>query len=604
MKHTFTFMLVAILAALSLAVAGCSCGDDDDDDDDGAPDDDTGDDDADDDTGDDDADDDDMDDDMDDDDTGDDDTGDDDTGDDDTGDDDTGDTEFSSLSCPISDPESIGSANTVGGGSATTTVDVYVFDDNDCSAIQNADVIHGDTVYQTDVNGHAVVTLTDAEQTITAYAEGYWSWTYKVDAAVMYFRLRPDSFGNAYTDSGDGTFQDEGGSDLGLTNPTLFGLFSNPIYLGVALPGLARADLLSMDFDGLLATDTFDLTLDLGDGPAVTEAPRNIYLPALNLSIPGLFSVTGTNEDYVLPVRTGASVSPIEGFVLSASVGELFDNVGEILAVVACVTGGGDILECVEPLVLPLINDALAFSHVGARPDWNGTGDPSMTTQETGGNTLSINVANEDANFDYLAIFAAEIPNRALLPLGVGIVDSGSVDVDYADVPDGDYLAVVGATDLFASGFTSVNFSFALKYGESIADMTAKASFDADTDFLPNFNGDNTGYDDVTGEIFWELEAGPAKATADVFQIVYVPDCEDCPVVLAQVPGADSSFQPPVDDLGITPSDADIVVVLGIDYPAGVDLQEYNPAGLLGYNSSAVNMWTNFDILGLLGGLF
>ncbi|MCZ7583683.1 MAG: hypothetical protein M5R36_10325 [Deltaproteobacteria bacterium] len=546
--NKLAFLLIALLAAMALVSTGCSCGDDDDDDSGGTPDDD--------DTG--------PDDDVDDDD---DDTGPDDD-DDDTGDDDL-DTEFDSLNCELPDPEGI-APSTVGGGAVSDTITVYVYADSPdggtCPAIEGATVTTDADTQTTDVNGKATLDLTDAATTVTAFADGYWAWSYKADSNVMYFRLRPDNYDYSYDDvEGDFT---TGGSPIGLTNPGLLGLFTDPLYLGVVLPGISRSGVLSQDFENFLPEGEFNITIDDGGGPADTALPEMIYLPTLNLTIPSVISVTGGNTSYMVAARD--TTSPIEGFIIGLSAVEAIPDIAGLLDLIDCIDLGGDILACIEPIVVPLVNDALAFQYVGAVPDWDGSGDSDIeVTENVAKGTTTFNLDNEDTDYDYLGILAAEIPNRSIVPLSVGIVDSGSVDMDSTELPDSDYMAMMAATDLIASDFTSANFSFALKYAEKLADWGGAVDFDGDTDFLPNFDTGSTGFNDVTGEVSWALESDDDKATADIYFVAYMADCADCPPVLAAVPGTDTSYQPPVGDLGITPSADDIVLVMGVDLPDG-----------------------------------
>ena len=570
------FILLLALAMFAFAT-GCGCGGDDDDDD-SAP--------ADDDTTDDDSTDDDTDDDTTDDDTTDDDTTDDDV-DDDT--DDDADVEYDSLVCETAEPAG------VGGGAITSSITVYVYDDLSCDPIQNATVIlnDGDATETTDADGMAELTIVDAAQTVTATASGCWSWSYKADANTMVFRLKCNSTAS-YTDSAPGDFT-EGGSPLGLTNPSLLQLFTTPVSLGVALPGVSRESILYTDFYGLLAGSTFDLTLDTGSGPEVTEIPANVYLPNLNLSVPGVFSASGVNNQYVVPVNDDATESPIEGFVIQVLVSSILGDLGAILDLIDCVGSEPNILTCIGPLVTPLINDGVSFSYAGAVPDWNGTGAPDIEVYDTQAKAeLDIDLTHADSDYDYLAILAAEIPNRALLPLGIGIIDSGSTAVDYADIPNADYMAVLGATDLLKSGFTSANFSFAIKYAESIDDFTGGVSFDGD-EFLPAFDSANCSWDESTSTIEWALESGD---TPDLYQIIYVPDDASCESLLAQVPGSDTSFVVPADACA-NPSAADIVVVIGAAMPGGFDGNNYNPLDVMSFDIAGVNLWTNLDLSGL-----
>ncbi len=573
MKERWFILLLAI--AMFAFATGCGCGDDDDDDDSAPADDDTTDDDS-------------TDDDSTDDDT-DDDTTDDDTTDDDTTDDDS-DVEYDSLVCDTTQPAG------VSGGAIGSTITVYVYDDLSCDPIENATVIlnDGDATDTTDADGMAELAIVDAAQTVTATAADCWSWSYKADANTMVFRLKCNSTAS-YTDSSPGDFT-EGGSPLGLTNPGLVGLFTTPVSLGVALPGVSRESILYTDFYGLLAGSTFDLTLDTGDGPEVTEIPANVYLPNLNLAIPSVFEASGENEQYVVPVNDDATTSPIEGFVIQVLVSSILGDLGAIVDLIDCVGTEPDILTCIGPLVTPLVNDGVSFSYAGAVPDWNGTGAPDIEVLDTQAKAeLDVDLANADSDYDYLALMVAEIPNRALLPLGIGIVDGGSTAVDYADIPNADYMAILGATDLLQSGFTSANFSFAIKYAESVDEFTGGVSFDGDADFLPAFDSANCSWDESTSTIEWALESGD---TPDVYQIIYIPDDSSCEQLLAQVPGSDTSFVVP-EGACAAPSAADIVVVVGASMPDDFDGDNYNPLDVMSYDISAVNLWTNLDLTGL-----
>ncbi|HPQ68501.1 MAG TPA: hypothetical protein PKW95_05200 [bacterium] len=595
MKNRWLLLSVMMLLVLGLMTA---CGGDDDDDDDGAPsDDDTSDDDdtGDDDTGDDD--------------TGDDDTGDDDTGDDDTGDDDTSDTEYTAPDwfCELPDPESIGDGLAIGGGAVSDTITVYAFDDSDCSAVEGATVIHGGNTYTTDANGKATVTVAKANELVTVYKDGFWTWAYQADAAVMYFRLRPDSYGYSYTDSGSGDFT-SGGTALGLENPDVSGLnldplLNAPIYLGIAIPGLARSTVLSADFDGLIAEDTFSLdygynVIGLGGETGTIDLPASIYFPELSVDINliGLASATagGANEQYKVPVMAGAD-NPIEGAVLSITAGEAISS-SLIIQLITDLIGGNPIdpIELILDNIEAVLNNALTFEYAGAEPTWDGTGAPDITMSEiTAKSAVNLSITGADPSYDYLGMLAAEVPNRALIPMGIKLATSNAASIPAGDVPDADYILLVAKTDALASGLESLNLGFALTFAEDLSDWSGGATV-ADSDFLPLFDS-STGYNTTTGEVSWALES---KGTMDLVLVIFAPKVG--PVVLAVINGEEDSFQPPVSELGITPSADDVVVIAGIDLPDGVDPNEFNPTQLLAYDSTAINIWTNYDIAGLI----
>jgi len=328
------FLLIALFSALAISFAGCGGGGGGDDDDDATPADDTGGDDDVDDTGDDDADDDTI--------------PDDDTNPDDTDDDSTPpDTEYPSTLCTLPDPATLGDGKLIGGGAPTDTINVYVYDDATCAAIENATVVYGAATFATDADGHAVVTpLTDAAYLVTAFEADHTAWSYKAEASTMYFRLRPDTYPGTYGDSAAGDFTD-GGTALDLPASNIGNLFTSPIYLGVALPGLSLESVFSLDFDHLFAEGTFDLTLNTGT-PEVTPLPDSIYLPGLNLSVL-TYGVSGANPQYAVPVNSTASVSPLEGIVAGVDVTSAIPNITDLIGIILCVTApSADILACVS----------------------------------------------------------------------------------------------------------------------------------------------------------------------------------------------------------------------------------------------------------------
>ncbi len=568
--------IVALLALMVFA-AGCGCGDDDDDDDSGSP--------SDDDTTDDDA----TDDDSTDDDSTDDDTADDDT-DDDTADDDT-DVEYDSLECDLPDPASLGGGKLIGGVAPTGTIDVYVFDGETCDPIENAEVAHSGATYITDADGHAEVTLTDAAALVTAWEDNHWAWSYTADASVMYFRLRPDEYAGTYSDSDPADFT-QGSTALDLDATALSNLFSSPIYLGAALPGISLETLFGADYDNFFTQGSFDLTLNTGS-PEVTEIPLNVYLPGIDITVL-TYGVEGENPQFAIPVNSAAATSPVEGFVAGVDVAAAIPNLATLTSVITCVVANpDDILGCVSDLIEPILNEGLTIDYAGADPSWDGAGAPDIEVADgSAKGSYDVSIANADSSYDYLAISGAIIPNRAILPTALGLADdNGDLTLDTIAIPDADYGVLVGQTDLLTSGLTSMNFSFAIRWAESLSEWSSGVDLNADADFLPNFDAGNTSYDEVTGELSWALEAGDAP---DIYQIVYVPEGQK--VIFAQVPGAATSWEPPVTEMGIVPGEGDFVVIFGIDLPDGVDVNSYNPLSVPAMKSSAVNLWTNLEL--------
>jgi hypothetical protein len=577
------YLLLIVIFAFAIGVAGCGDDDDDDssgttpdvdDDDDDVPDDD--------------------DDDPDDDD------------DDPDDDDDDSDTEYDSLICELPDPASLGEGITLGGGPITDNIDVYVYSgidtdgDGICDALANATVLHAGATYTTDANGYTAVPVGAVKSTelVTAFFMDYWTWSYQADAAVMYFRLQPDEHNKTYTDSPDGDFT-QGGAALGLTNPsTVAGLFLNPISGGFSVPGVSRESLIYTDFVQGLFTDTF-FQVDLNGYPR--DIWTNVYVPAFDYTVPGLITISADHEMYKVPMYDSGTEFPIEGFVASLDIGSVVPSIPEIITIIDCIDTAADLTEtlaCIDTLVEPLFNDGFDFSYAGAVPDWDGVGTPDIPVVETDQETTVV-VSNPDAGFDYVSFLTAEIPNRALLPLGLGFANAlGEAPLDYAEVDDANYMAVVAKTDFLTSNLTSQNFSFALKFADDMTDWNTSIEF-TDADFLPNFDA-STNYDSSTGTITWSLES---QATVDAYYVAVTPACFACDIVIAVVPGTVTSYTIPATELGLTLSDSDTVFVFGADLPGDVNIDSFSPTDILAYNISAITLWTNHDMAATIAAL-
>jgi hypothetical protein len=505
--------------------------------------------------------------------------------------------------CDLPAITGLDAGQTVGGGSISGTITVYVFNDSDCTPLEGATVLSGGNTYTTDASGMATVTADRANVLVTAFKDGYWSWAYQVDAAIMAFRLRPNDYGLTYADSTPGDFL-TGGSPLGLQNPTggLTQLLSSPIYIGAAIPGVSRYTLLSQDFNGLFSTATFDINYSYNFGTPTSDtlaAPRSIYFPAVDLNVSILtYGVTATsdgNTQIMVPMLAGLSQYPIEGLTAEVNIGGAGFNVISLGQIIIDAIGGnyGAVADLV---VKPLINNGFNFNYVGANPTWDGTGAANidmLTPAAAKGTTVTFSGASGD--YDYLAVLAAEIPNRALLPLGMKIKDTGnSVTVQSVDVPDARYDLVAGKTDLLTSGLTSLNLGFVFKFANDLSEWSSGVAI-ADSDFLPLFDSLNTAWDSGTATVTWAFQSA---ADVSVVLAIYVPTTG--PWSLAVINGAETSYTPPVADLGVTPSDSDIVVLVGIQLPAGVDPNAFDPTHLLNYDSLAMNLWTNFDLSTIL----
>jgi hypothetical protein len=617
MKTSWFILLFVLSLSLATCLAMTACGGDDDDndnnddvvDDDSADDDD----DADDDTSDDDT--------VDDDTTDDDTTGDDsadDTGDD-TTDDDT-DVEYTSLNCVLpNDPGGI-LPNLVGGGAISGAITVYVFNDVTCEPVEGVSVYLNDdpTPVLTDVTGLAALTATSGEQKVTVLKydslgggdPDFWGWSYKADAAFMYFRLHPYQTGLTYADSTDGAFFADG-SLLSYTNPArLLDLFTQPITIGLTIPGISRGNFLTAlfaetdetgnyDFANLFTQADFALTLT-SDTTDLYYLPANVYVPATDFSILTFGVSVPDHISYKVPVEIAATVSPIEGIVAQVDVSAAIPGQDELFALVTCILANTDNLrDCLEELVIPLINDAISFPYVGASPEWDGIGAPNLTLLQTAANSdFELSLANNNNGLDYFAMSFAEIPNRALLPLGIGVVRGGKVQLKLAEIPNADYMIVAGGTDMLAVDPATLNFSFTALYADDVHDLAGGANLDAVKDFLPLFDTAGTSYDGTTGTVTWALAS--ESDAVDAYLIAIAP-AACAPEFYAVVPGTETSFTFPADLFHAGPSENDLVFVLGFDLPEDVNINVFDPTRILAYNGSALNVWSNLNVYDFIG---
>ena len=609
-NKSFTLSLWLASALFILIASACGGGDDDDDSDGGGIDDDTlpVDDDA--------ADDDDADDDAADDDTTDDDTTDDDTVDDDTtpADDDTTppdpDTEYPSLHCAIADPEGLGEGLLIGGTPGDTII-VYVFDDQSCEPLDEATVLAAGETFTTDETGRAEVDLARDATLVTATKDGYIAWSYEADAGVMYFRIRPVDLGYNYASNPMGHFVSEG-TPLALENPTVNGLLelgallNDPIYLGLTIPGVSRQTLLQTDFLGILTAMTYNINIDTPLGGYYISPNHNFYIPQLTITDVLGISLTMPDHDfYQIPLAEGTTELPVTGMLLEADLGAVL-TLENLTALIQAFLNGEDITQALLELVKPAIQDGLSIIDVGARPAWDATGNPDLeVTAMAGQEFFTVTIENAAADADYLGLMLAEIANRTLTPLDLNIAaperENWTMDLASADIPDGDFILAAVKTDLVTSNFDLSDMSFAFKFSPFYDTWAGGASF-ADADFLPYFDGEATAYDAGTQTITWALES---KAAVDAYFLFYYPadTCTNCTPLMAVFPGTTNSYQIPA-ELGFTGSEDDIIVLVGLNLPEGVNANEWNPLNFLSYEIPAATLWMHPTLMDLIMSLF
>jgi hypothetical protein len=536
------------------------------------------------------------------------DTGGDDDNDDNDDDNDTSpDVEYPSIRCTLPDPAGLGAEVMMGGGPISGTVTAYVYDDLTCGPLSGVSLITpGAGIVQTDGSGRATLMVEAGPRAVTAYKNGYWSWSYAADAAVMYFRLIAHSPTSDSHSSESGQFR-LAGQPLELTNPQdLLSVFLQPLYGGVALTDFSRDTALMslLRFaDGANAVihyvdpDGWESSLDL---------PGNFWVPYLDVTVPipgeGDCRFYGGNDNYVVPVRDGELTTPLEGFVFGLDTGQVVD-LETLVAVIVAIADGGDLVDILSPVVLSLLNRGLVTYYVGATPNWSVAEPPGLAAipVDHSGGLAQFDVTNRADGFDYLCMWGAEIPHRALLPLGVTALEGGPAPMAFAAIPDADYLATALKTNLFQLGDEPTVLSGLIRYAEDLSEVQDGLTVD-DAQFLPGFDPAATAYESATATVTWVPQGDPADY--DLFLVALLPEYYwNSSVALAVLPGDARSHQFPAASMGITTSPDDLVLLFGVKSP-GLFESGFDPSAILGYNHAAFTMWSNPDLGQLLQDIF
>ncbi|HPM75823.1 MAG TPA: hypothetical protein PK961_01940 [bacterium] len=505
------------------------------------------------------------------------------------------DVEYGALTCVLPDPVGLGEGTLFGGGPATDQVTVYVFDGETCAPMPSARVQFGLNSYYTNNEGRVVIPIVaDGPVTVSVYKQYYTSWSYTLDAAVMYFRLAPDYPNQISNDSQPGAFTLDG-QPLSLTNPqNLVDAFIDPLHFGLVLPGQSLARNSLLDAHEYFTWNDFEICLAYEYGPDCTHLPTNFYIPDVNvmLDIPGYgeLGVWAVNETYQIPVYENALRTSVQAFLPQVDLAAMMDFETFAAMVVELATSG-DFFDVFKPLIVPLFNRGASVSHVGALPDWDLIGKPDMEVQEVGvdGQSIPFIVNGAQSEFDYLAILGAEVPNRSLIPLSLAALDKEPVFLDYAAMPDADYLVLSVKTDMLKTSGEFSNMQVALKYAEDISGFEDGVAFE-DQDYGPRFDPELTHYNYSTGEVAWELL--DEDRDIDLFLVIVMPNYYSyyMPAHMAVLPRDARSHTVPFTAWGLRPDDFDLVTVLAIDFPNEPE-EGFDPSKIFNYNIKRMSAW-------------
>jgi len=428
------------------------------------------------------------------------------------------------------------------------------------------------------------------------------------DADSMYFRLRPKDYGAVavrYTETTGNFYSDDSLLALENMDGGLTDLASTTFYLGASIFGLSRGDIFSKDYnEGLFSHEEFLFSYSLLGSGEDLVFPSNLYLPDFNLNVlAGTLSASGVNETYSLPVQNGVDEFPLEGFVAAIDMTSI-----DITTIINTLISGGSLADLIIAALEPLVNTGISFPYVAVNPDYAGTGAADMDVYGEI-RDIDISIANVDSEYLYAGLILDEIPNRALIPAGVGLADTaGEMTVSAAKIPSGDYMAMVGKSNIMdildsLGTFVPLELSIAMRYTDNISDWSTGIAVDDSTDFLPMFDDAATSFDNdplspTAGLLTLGMEA---DVTVDLYYVIYVPSCSGtCPMVFATIPGTETQYQVPLEQFGIVPEEMDYVTVVAVDLPDATDLNACDPTSLFAENSAAFSVWMNVDIGALI----
>jgi len=216
-----------------------------------------------------------------------------------------------------------------------------------------------------------------------------------------------------------------------------------------------------------------------------------------------------------------------------------------------------------------------------------------------------LTVANPESAFDYVALLAGEIPDRALWPIGLRWTVDGAATIPAAAAPDASYLLTVAKTnalDILTGVEEPLVVELATVFAGRLGDI-ASVSLDNNANFVTEFDADRTAY--ANGTMSWALGSDTALAP-DLFVVVVKPASGETGIAMMPYTSAATFSFDASTIFGFTPSTSDLVFLGAVKFPTNgssePNANAYDPTTILGYDLPAINIWTNYDISGLLGG--
>ncbi|MBZ0273993.1 hypothetical protein K8I61_18285 [bacterium] len=494
------------------------------------------------------------------------------------------DTDFDPLTCALPDPEGV-APNLIAGGEIDGEIRAWAFDHATCMPLAGVDILNGGQTYTTDEDGFASVPAGGSVQFVTARMDGCRAWTYLADARVMYFRLlcgEPET-----DDASEGSFL-LGGTPIGAANVTGGDyLASEPLAFGFAWPGVSRQELL-LPPPALYADETFALTF----GATSYDLPRNIFLPALGATA-GANAIIGSNDAFVVPlIETNA----LAGFAAEVNFSDVYDasELSDIVTAFATNDPGGALDAALANA--SALWGAVHATHVGIAPERDVA---TASLRVRAADRIVTVIAENAGGAAHIAAVFAEVPNRAFVPMGIGVLDAdGRAALLTADVPDADFIVALARTDSLTADFDTLNASVILTTREDISNFGSAVQFDAD-DLLPLFDAGATGLDVASGVVTFELDG--FEQGVDVYLVHHEAQNPACPVYDIIVPASEPQITIPE---AVCPhaslSANDLVVVFAIDLPEEIAVDLMDPTALFAERDLRFVVWANRGLASLL----
>lgn len=392
-------------------------------------------------------------------------------GDDDTGDDDTTDDDAEPDLSPCQPDFETGiEPNTVGTNPDDTGATVWVIDNLTCEPIEGAYVNFNGEGKTTGADGKATFELAKSANTVHVLHPDYNFRSYvDVDANTFLVRLTPVSGGDVNEIAGRFYCPDGDINTLLPQAESIFKAYSQgaPLVVGLAIRGLTRDVLASLNLDAILAdTVPISISIPIVPEPIQFDLPKNVWIPEIPIW-PPLINDTLVNDPYYVPFDVNVEYQPISGIVFSANVQGIVNTIG----LDKLLQDPFPYWEVDWPAVLNYVNIERVGLERNFKPSEASNSDIALSVpittqfgQHAPAYPFTVNVSGvpSGADSDVISISAGEVPYRGLSLFWFGMGTNTTLGAAPKDgvLKDMQYLVFSAATDMLSSpapnGYLSV----------------------------------------------------------------------------------------------------------------------------------------------------